>query len=78
MRTDLACLRTPRFLFEEQQMNTGEAAERGNFFKRINSVINGARTDGGAANRKPIRRNSRRKGSCEASFWRGTSRQDVQ
>ncbi|WP_045983121.1 replication protein A [Paracoccus sp. S4493] len=59
-------------------MNTGEAAERGNFFRRINSVINGTRTDGRAADRKPIRRNSRRKGSCEASFWRGTSRRDVQ
>ncbi|MCO6364748.1 helix-turn-helix domain-containing protein [Paracoccus sp. 08] len=28
--------------------------------------------------RRPIRRNSLRKGSCEGSFWRGTSRQDVQ
>ncbi|WP_046001758.1 hypothetical protein [Paracoccus sp. 228] len=59
-------------------MNTGEAAERGNFFKRINSVFDGTRTDDSAADRKPIRRNSRRKGSCEASFWRGTSRKDVQ
>ena len=59
-------------------MNTGEAAERGSFFKRINGVIDGARADGSAADRKPIHGNSRRKGSCEASFWRGTSRQDVQ
>ncbi|WP_208863793.1 helix-turn-helix domain-containing protein [Paracoccus marcusii] len=65
-------------MIEEQQMNTGEAAERGSFFKHINSVIDGTRTDDSAADRKPIRRNSRRKGSCEASFWRGTSRQDVQ
>ena len=59
-------------------MNTGEAAERGSFFKRIDGVIDGARADGSAEDRKPIRRNSRRKGSCEASFWRGTSRRDVQ
>ncbi len=59
-------------------MNTGEAAERGSFFKRINGVIDGARADGIAADRKPIHRNSRRRGSCEGSFWRGTSRQDVQ
>lgn len=59
-------------------MSTREAAERGKFFKRIDGVIAGSRTDGGAAERKPIHRNSRRKGSCEASFWRGTSRQDVQ
>ncbi len=59
-------------------MNTGEAAERGICFKRINGVINGVSTDGSAADRKPIHRNSRRKGSCEASFWRGTSRLDVQ
>ena len=59
-------------------MNTGEAAERGIFFKRIDGVIDGARTDDSSADRKPIRRNSRRRGSCEASFWRGTSRQDVQ
>ncbi|CAM3345797.1 helix-turn-helix domain-containing protein [Paracoccus nototheniae] len=59
-------------------MNTGEAAKRGKFFKRLDSVIDGARTDGREADRKPIRRNSRPKGSCEASFWHGTSRQDVQ
>ena len=59
-------------------MNTGESAERGKFLKRIYSVANGARTDGGTADSKPIHRNSRRKGSCEASFWRGISRQNVQ
>ena len=59
-------------------MNTRDAAERGNFFKRINSVIDGTRTDGRASDLKPIHHNSYRKGSCEASFWRGTSRQDVQ
>ena len=59
-------------------MNTGEAAERGKLFKRIDSVIEGAHADSSATDHKPIRRNSRRKGSCEASFWRGTTRQDVQ
>jgi hypothetical protein len=65
-------------LIEEQQMNTGEAAECGKHFKRIDSVIEGAHADSSATDHKPIRRNSRRKGSCEASFWRGTTRQDVQ
>ncbi|MBF5080018.1 helix-turn-helix domain-containing protein [Paracoccus sp. NBH48] len=59
-------------------MNTGEAAERGSFFKRIDGVVNGARSDSGEIDRKPVRRNSLRAGSCEGSFWRGTSRQDVQ
>jgi hypothetical protein len=65
-------------LIKEQKMNTGEAAKRGNVFKRIDGIINGARTDGGTAGRKLIHRNSRRKGSCEALFWRETSRHDVQ
>ncbi|MFN4062474.1 MAG: helix-turn-helix domain-containing protein [Paracoccus hibiscisoli] len=59
-------------------MNTGEAAERGSFFKRIDGVVNGARSGGSQVDRKPIRRNSLRAGSCEGSFWRRTSRQDVQ
>lgn len=59
-------------------MNTGEAAERGKFFKRIGSVVDGAHPNDREKNPKPIRRNSHRAGSCEASFWRGTSRQDVQ
>ena len=59
-------------------MNTGEAAERGSFFKRIGGVVNGEHGDSSAMDRRPIRRNSLRKGSCEGSFWRGTSRQDVQ
>ena len=59
-------------------MNTGEAAERGSFFKRIGGVVNGEHGESSAMDRRPIRRNSLRKGSCEGSFWRGTSRQDVQ
>lgn len=59
-------------------MNTGEAAERGNFFKRKDGVVNETRTVELESDRTPIRRNSRRAGSCEASFWRGTSRRDVQ
>ena len=59
-------------------MSIREAAERGNVFKRIGGVIDGVRTDNSVADRNPLRRNSRRKGTCEASFWRGTSRQDVQ
>ncbi|WP_205965822.1 helix-turn-helix domain-containing protein [Paracoccus liaowanqingii] len=58
-------------------MTTGMTATRGRFFQRIDSVIDDARAEGHAKERPPLRRNSRRAGSCEASFWRGTSRQDV-
>ena len=59
-------------------MTTGMAATRGKSFQRIDSVIDDTRAQGPAKERPPLRRNSRRAGSCEASFWRGTSRQDVQ
>lgn len=59
-------------------MTTGEAAERGSFFKRIDGVVSDAHTIGSKASCEPIRRNSRRKGSCEASIWRQTSRQKMQ
>ncbi|TJZ90603.1 helix-turn-helix domain-containing protein [Paracoccus gahaiensis] len=59
-------------------MNTKTAAASGEFFQRIDSSIDGARAGGREPDGKPIHRNSRRAGTCEASFWRGTSRQDVQ
>ena len=59
-------------------MPTPTAAAGGNFFKRLDGGIAGACADERAAGRNPMRRNSLRAGSCEASFWRGTSRQEVQ
>lgn len=59
-------------------MSTTTAATGGTFFKRLGGVISGACAADREAGRTPIRRNSRRVGSCEASFWHGTSRQEVQ
>jgi hypothetical protein len=65
-------------LIEEQQMTTGMAATRGKLLQRMDSVIEDACAKGRAEQCPPLRRNSRRAGSCEASFWRGTSRRDIQ
>ena len=59
-------------------MTTETAAERGDFFQRLGGVLAQARKDSQSKDRTPLRRNSRRAGSCEASFWRSTSRQEVQ
>ncbi len=59
-------------------MTTNIAAERGDFFERVSGVLAQARKDSRPESRTPLRRNSRRAGSCEASFWRSTSRQEVQ
>lgn len=59
-------------------MPTTAAATGGTFFKRLGGVTSGTGADNQATDRTPIRRNSRRAGSCEASFWHGTSRQEVQ
>ena len=59
-------------------MTTGMAATRGKFLQRMESVIDEACAKGQTKQCPPLRRNSRRAGSCEASFWRGTSRQDIQ
>ena len=59
-------------------MPTTTAATGGTFFKRLGGVIAGTCANERATGRTPIHRNSLRAGSCEASFWRGTSRQEVQ
>lgn len=59
-------------------MNTQKAAERGGFFKRIDGVIENTCGNGHDTGRSPVRRDSRRKGTCEGSFWHMTSRQHVQ
>lgn len=59
-------------------MTTETAAERGNFFQRLGNVLAQGRSDSKPKSRMALHRNSRRAGSCEASFWRSTSRQEVQ
>lgn len=59
-------------------MTTEIAAAGGDFFQRLGSVIAQARTNMRSRNRMPIRNNSHRAGTCEATFWRSTSRQEVQ
>ncbi|MFC0202228.1 helix-turn-helix domain-containing protein [Paracoccus rhizosphaerae] len=59
-------------------MTIPTAAAGGSLFNSLGGVIAGAYPDQRAVTRRPIRSNSCRAGSCEASFWRGTSRQEVQ
>lgn len=59
-------------------MTTKIAAERGVFFQRLHGVLAQAHKDLKPKSRMALHRDSRRAGSCEASFWRSTSRREVQ
>ncbi len=58
-------------------MTTVAAAAGGEFFKRL-GVLAQACTGTRAQTRMRLHRNSHRAGTCEAMFWRSTSRQEVQ
>lgn len=58
-------------------MTTVIAAAGGDFFKRL-GVLAQACTDARPKSRTRLHRNSHRAGACEATFWRSTSRQEVQ
>jgi hypothetical protein len=64
--------------FEEQHMTTEIAAASGVLLQCLGSVLARARTDMRSRNRVPVRNNSHRAGTCEATFWRSTSRREVQ
>ncbi|WP_265501297.1 helix-turn-helix domain-containing protein [Paracoccus beibuensis] len=55
-----------------------KAAEGGRFFQRLGAVLPQASAAARSKSRTPVHRSSHRAGSCEASFWRSTSRQEVQ
>ena len=58
-------------------MTTVAAAEGGDFFRRL-GVLAQACTDARPKCRTRLHRNSHQLGRCEATFWRSTTRQEVQ
>lgn len=58
-------------------MTTVAAAEGGDFFRCL-GVLAQACTGARAQGRARLHRNSHRAGACEATFWRSTTRQEVQ
>ena len=58
-------------------MTTVAAAAGGDFFKRL-GVLAQACTGARAQGRTRLHRNSHRAGTCEGTFWRSTTRQEVQ
>jgi hypothetical protein len=58
-------------------LTTVAAAAGGDFFKRL-GVLAQACTGAPAHNQTRLHRTSHRAGTCEAMFWRSTSRQEVQ
>ena len=62
---------------KEQHLTTIAAAAGGDFFKRLGVL---AQACTGTRTHSPTRlhRNSHRAGTCEATFWRSTTRQEVQ
>ena len=62
---------------QEQHLTTVAAAAGGDLFKRL-GVLAQACTGARAQGRTRLHRNSHRAGTCEATFWRSTTRQEVQ
>jgi len=62
---------------EEQQMTSDSIAQTGGTFRHIATTFTGTPPKTRRAV-DPVRRGSRRAGTCEAGFWGKTSRQDVQ
>ena len=62
---------------KEQHLTTVTAAAGGDFFQRL-GVLAQACTDARPKCRTRLHRNSHQLGRCEATFWRSTSRQEVQ
>jgi hypothetical protein len=68
---------TALLVTQEQHLTTVTAAAGGDYFQRL-GVLAQACTGVRAQGRTRLHRNSHQAGTCEATFWRSTSRQEVQ